>query len=226
MKTPATQRKVILALAALAAAAVAWSATSGIRARRANVVNPAAAAAAARQAAIGAQNAAKESKAEQARQTAALAAGDTERPATSPADQFGQVPPFQGIDGSQVRARLSDWLDSPVRDPFSRPQPVAAAARPSAAPSMATLKLKGVWQQTGGRFAVINNTVVQEGDTFEGYTISRINDNSVILSGTQGLHQLDLPPLAPPPTGTNTPPTGTVAPRRLSPPQHIVATTP
>ena len=198
----------VVVLGAVAAGVVVWNATSGMRRRNAKVVNPAAVAAAARQAALGAENAAKEKQAEVARQAAILvangAAGAADLPTLS-AVQFGVVPPFMEIDGAKVRVRLSEWLDTPARDPFARPPELVQKATNS--PAVA-FKLKGVWRQTGGGYAVINDTVVQEGDNYHGFIITRIVADAVILNSDQGPQRLELPAFAAPPPPTNRPPVG------------------
>ena len=209
----------VIALAIAAIGVVVWSSTAGMRQRRAVVVNPAAAAAVARQAAISAQNAADAAKAETVRKAAITAAGEPSSEAGIPATslvQFGLIPPFQKIDDSLVRARLTKWLESPARDPFA-PPPLLAQS--STNMSVLALKLKSVWRQTDGSFAVINSTVVQVGDTYEGFRILYIDTNAVVVNSELGQHRLELPSLLQMKPVTNLPPSQAASPTRPGPPQ-------
>lgn len=216
----------VIGLAIAAIGVVVWSSTAGMRLRRAVVVNPAAAAAVARQAAISAQNAADAAKTETVRKAAIVAAGEPVVEAGMPAVSMvplGSIPPSQAIDAALVRTRLTRWLDSPARDPFARPPQMAQT---STNLSVLALKLKSVWRQTDGSFAVINNTVVQVGDTYEGFTILHIDTNSVVVNSDLGQHRIELPSLLLLKPTTNLPPPQAASPTRPGPPQPTEKKTP
>jgi hypothetical protein len=51
-------------------------------------------------------------------------------------------------------------------------------------------KLKGIWRQTGGRVAAINNGVYSEGDSIDGYKIEKIDGDQIWFQGPERLERL------------------------------------
>jgi len=93
------------------------------------------------------------------------------------------LPPAALIDTQYAQARMAEWIDGPRRDPFllfNAAQVNRASDKPAA---ITRLRLKGIWRQTGGRIAAINNKVYREGDIVEGYRIERIDADQVWFAG-------------------------------------------
>ena len=216
MKKLLNDPKFISGLAVVAVIVVIWSSTKGLR-RTSSTVNPAAAAAAAKTRAIAVANAAEAAKntakSEAERKAGALVAPPGIALPEAPV-QFGIVPPFAAIDGTRIRDRIAEWLDSPARDPFAlAPEMVQATPGAAEKPSV-LLRLKSIWRQTGGAFAVINDTIVKEGDTFLGLKVASIDAGAVTLVGDHGSQRLEFPSSTTAPSSTNPPPrSATVAPR-------------
>ena len=216
MKKLLNNPKFISGLAVLAVIVVIWSSTKGLR-RTSSAVNPAAAAAAAKTRAIAVANAAEAAKntakTDAERKAGALVAPPGVALPEAPV-QFGIVPPFAAIDGTRIRERITEWLESPTRDPFSlAPEMVQAAPGATEKPSV-LLRLKSIWRQTGGAFAVINDTIVKEGDMFLGLKVASIDASAVTLVGDRGSQRLEFPSANPAPPSTNPPPRrATGAPR-------------
>ena len=93
------------------------------------------------------------------------------------------------------------WIDNPIRDPFS---PITVATQPRSASSSSTttplpvlkspqlqsaLALKAIAVEGQQRSAVINRTVVYEGEMIEGYQVMTIQPKGVWLK-RQGKIQL------------------------------------
>ena len=84
-------------------------------------------------------------------------------------------------------------IDSAVRDPFAalvQPGPTIPATATSAAPFQPTetpvFVLQAVSIEANRPFAVINQTVVAEGDQISGYRVQSIVSTHVTLSGSSG----------------------------------------
>lgn len=187
--------------------------------RRGAVVNPAAAAAVAKTQAIAAANTIKA----EIHQKSALLAANVER-MTAPPLQFGIVPPLKGIDTAYALEHLPEWINSPARDPFtlSPDLMLATAVGPTNSP-VASMRLRGVWRQTGGGYAVIDQTVVQAADVYRGLTVLRIEAGAVIFGSPQGPQRLEFPPQGSTETVSKllpirpTPGPATVAPSKTAP---------
>ncbi len=85
----------------------------------------------------------------------------------------------QPVDRPYVQANLSNWVNSPQRDPFL----LLAGGRAAGGTNspIAHWHLNAVWNQTGMRLAVINNHVYQEGDLVQGFKLLRISADEVWL---------------------------------------------
>jgi len=115
------------------------------------------------------------------------------------------------IDRRYVEVHLSEWIDSPRRDPFLQDRDTFGGENSSPVRSW---KLKAIWRQTGGRVATINDRVYQEGDVIQGYKIERIEGDQVWFDGPYGKEHLGFAK----PERTRAPQTGTAPASRPSPP--------
>lgn len=122
-------------------------------------------------------------------------------PAASPSVETGAVTPSAGgvpwsplgglpaapgrvalIPAEQLAAQLGEWLleGNPFAKIDTRRAVVFAGAD-------VPLRLDGVaWQPDGGSMAIINSEVVEEGQTIQGYTVSAILSDRVVLNGSDG----------------------------------------
>lgn len=207
MKKLLNDPKFISGLAVVAVIVVIWSSTKGLR-RTSRAINPAAAAAAAKTRAIAVANAAEAAKntakSDAERKAGALVAPPGVALPEAPV-QFGIVPPFAAIDGTRIRDRIAEWLDSPARDPFALAPEMIQAAPGTAEKPTVLMRLKSIWRQTGGAFAVINETIVKEGDTFLGLKVASIDAGAVTLVGDHGPQRLEFPSSTAAPLPTNAP---------------------
>lgn len=110
-----------------------------------------------------------------------------------------QLPPVSRLSTEQKQWRELFPLNLNVRDPFAPtgdsppPPPVASSALVTNAPALLpTFDLKAISYQAGRGFAVINQRVVAEGETIQGYTVERILPASVQMRGLLGTVQLTL----------------------------------
>ncbi len=99
---------------------------------------------------------------------------------------------------TEFRRTVRPWrelcpLDSAVRDPFAalvQPGPTIPATATSAAPFQPSetpvFVLQAVSIEANRPFAVINQTVVAEGDQISGYRVESIVSTHVTLSGSSG----------------------------------------
>jgi hypothetical protein len=92
------------------------------------------------------------------------------------------------IDRELVLGRVSEWLEAPRRDPFELFVPQSVPAGPRASE---LLSLRAIWRQAGGQFAVINNTVLGEGEQIAGFKLERIEADSVWVRGTNGSERVE-----------------------------------
>ena len=83
------------------------------------------------------------------------------------------------MDTSAAREGATHWVQSPRRDPFH--SKFVAESR-----TAQLLKLKGVWRQTGGGLAVINNQLLGEGDAILDYRVEKIETDQVWVTGPYG----------------------------------------
>ncbi len=98
-----------------------------------------------------------------------------------------------GLDLPYIQEHVSQWVDSPRRDPFlllnvKRAESVLSRNDPPS--PVAQWKLNAIWRQTGSRLAAINSGVYREGDSIHGYKVERIEDDQVVLRGTNGTQSL------------------------------------
>jgi len=127
------------------------------------------------------------------------------------------------IDLAAVRAQFPNWIAGPQRDPFHTVVP--AAPRQEGPRAVDLLSVRGIWRQSGGRFAVLNNTVLTEGENIASFRVEKIEASAVWVRGSNGLEQLTFqvgappppPPERNPPPGRRIPGGGTTRDRRLSP---------
>ena len=95
---------------------------------------------------------------------------------------------------------LVDWPETTSRDPFAftaayeeaatllptRPTPNKELPEAKAVLGMAVFELQGVSMVSDNPMAVINRTIVAEGESIEGYHVVKILTNSVVLEGLLG----------------------------------------
>ncbi len=98
--------------------------------------------------------------------------------------------PVQPIDTNYGPAHMIEWADSPRRDPFFLVPVVQSKAVHQYPSPVLKWKLKGIWRQTGGRFAAINHGVYGEGDSIDGFKIEKIDDDQVWVQGPDRLERL------------------------------------
>ncbi len=88
---------------------------------------------------------------------------------------------------ASIQTNVSRWIQSPRRDPFrSRFEPQTQAAR--------LLNLKAIWRQSGGNVAVVNDTLVSEGDKILEFSIEKIEPDRVWVLGPNGREELRFRP--------------------------------
>ncbi len=115
-------------------------------------------------------------------------------PATNKLPEVSAAGPSVDIDRGYLEARFAKWVAVPQRDPFllfvtdkEKTKEEAEFASP-----IAKWKLQGIWDQTGGKLAVINKRVHRIGDEIEGYTILRIEGDEVWFQGPKRKERLAL----------------------------------
>lgn len=108
---------------------------------------------------------------------------------------------FQVPGETEFSRNLRSWndyfpVDASARDPFAPnvqsttvEQPVVAPTNPTLPP---TLVLQAVSIEANRPFAVINQTVLTEGESINGYRIERILPTHVRLSGSLGIITVDM----------------------------------
>jgi hypothetical protein len=129
------------------------------------------------------------------------------KPVETPKNLAALLPELP-FDQSYVRAHYDGWVTTTPRDPFllfgapKEEKPVAETNSP-----LRHMKLKGIWEQTGSRIAVINRRVYAEGDEIEGYKVIKITGDEVWFQGPLRKERLGFekrqPTLS---VATNTPP--------------------
>lgn len=110
------------------------------------------------------------------------------------------------LENPNIRQHLSygsdlvEWPDTASRDPFAftaayeeaaillptRPTPNKELPDAKPVVGMAVLELQGVSMVSDNPMAVINRTIVAEGESIEGYHVVKILTNSVVLEGLLG----------------------------------------
>jgi hypothetical protein len=94
------------------------------------------------------------------------------------------------IDKTYARLREPEWIQSPRRDPFGLKQTVQ---RPEGAPVLSAV-LNGIWRQGTSYLAVVNQRVVQEGDSVGEFIVHRIEFDRVLFRGPSGVEELQFKP--------------------------------
>jgi hypothetical protein len=105
--------------------------------------------------------------------------------------------PDQGltVDRDYLEARFAKWVATPKRDPFlvlgvdPKDKELLDMLEPS---PIAKWKFNGICDQTGGRWAVINNVPHQVGDEIAGFKIIRIESEEVWFQGPKRKERLGL----------------------------------
>ena len=139
------------------------------------------------------------------------AAGATSKGATSVEAPPPKTvpPPEMAIDRGYAQKNFANWIEAPTRDPFLV---IGTALAPPKAPlevsPVVSMKLKGIWRQTGGGLAAIDKGLYGEGDTIlAGYKLDRIEGDQVWIQGPEKRERLDFDKRftaeALPPRGTN-----------------------
>jgi hypothetical protein len=102
--------------------------------------------------------------------------------------------PSASIDRGYLEARFAKWVTSPLRDPFLLFATDKEKLKEDAefASPISKWKLNGIWDQTGGKLAIINKTVHQIGDEIEGYKIVKIEGGEVWFQGPKRRERLAL----------------------------------
>jgi len=112
--------------------------------------------------------------------------------ATAPTDTGAG--PEATVDRAYLEARFAKWVAAPLRDPFllfGDAKEKAKEEEEFASP-ISKWKLNGIWDQTGGKLAVINKRVYRIGDEIEGYKIIRIEGDEVWFQGPKRKERLAL----------------------------------
>ena len=114
-------------------------------------------------------------------------------PPTQPAEVSGTTPDA-AIDRGFLEARFAKWVAAPFRDPFLLfvTDTEKVKEEKEFESPIARWKLQGIWDQTGGKLAVINNRVHKIGDEIEGYKILRIEGDEVWFQGPKRKERLAL----------------------------------
>ena len=113
-------------------------------------------------------------------------------PAPAPAVQ-AESAPDPTIDRAYLEARFARWVAAPQRDPFLlfSTDPKLKDDDEFKSP-LEHWHLNGIWDQTGGKLAVINKRVHRVGDEIEGYKIYKIEGEEVWFQGPKRKERLTL----------------------------------
>jgi hypothetical protein len=124
--------------------------------------------------------------------------------------------PAISIDRAYLEGRFARWVAAPQRDPFLlfSTDPKDKTMEDEFASPISKWHLNGIWDQTGGKLAVINKRVHRVGDEIEGYKILRIEGQEVWFQGPKRKERLALEQRGPsvfvnpsfPPPSNPTPP--------------------
>jgi hypothetical protein len=98
------------------------------------------------------------------------------------------------IDRAYLEARFAKWVAAPLRDPFLlfSTDPKDKKDDEESASPISKWHLNGIWDQTGGKLAVINKRVHRIGDEIEGYKIVKIEGDEVWFQGPKRKERLAL----------------------------------
>ena len=123
-------------------------------------------------------------------------------PTPPPADNaaLAEIEPDAPIDRRYAAAHFDAWVESPARDPFLLLGAQSLQIKdtgPDTNSPIRKMKLRGIWDQTGSRLAVIDREVYQEGDEIQGYKIIEIGGDEVWFQGPRNNERLGLERSAP-----------------------------
>lgn len=114
-------------------------------------------------------------------------------------------PDSTSMDRPLIRKQLLRWLQASTRDPFVAIR-VTGREGPKGPPASDNLRVSAILRQTGSQLAIINQSLMAEGDKVAGYLLERIEGDGVWVRGTNGLEQVKMPgptlepePVVPPP---------------------------
>ena len=95
-----------------------------------------------------------------------------------------------GIDLAAAQGGAAPWIVSPLRDPFlGRVRPRnAAGAYPLA---IELLTLQGIWMQPDVKLAVVNSTMVSQGEKILEFRIEEIESDHLWVQGPNGRERVD-----------------------------------
>jgi hypothetical protein len=105
-------------------------------------------------------------------------------PVPSPAESSATTvsPPSIERD-DHLQSLTNRWMHPGRRDPFG-------AQYDSQRQAANVLALKGIWRQTGSNLAVINGTVVAQGERIQDFTVEKIEPDRVWVTGPNGREEL------------------------------------
>ena len=122
------------------------------------------------------------------------AATDTKNRAAEKTPALPSATAASEVDWARVQTNALHWVDAPRRDPFQVrdwPGHLTGTNRPASD----FLTLNGIWRQTGAALAVINSTVVGEGDIVLEFKIQSIEPDRVWVYGPAGVELLSFKPI-------------------------------
>lgn len=82
-----------------------------------------------------------------------------------------------------LQSLTNRWMHGGPRDPFG-------TRYDSQRQAVNVLALKGIWRQTGSNLAVINGTVVAQGERILDFTVEKIEPDRVWVTGPNGREEL------------------------------------
>ncbi len=80
------------------------------------------------------------------------------------------------------------WVEKPERDPF-RPavlEPASSSETNDLPSAKEMLNLEGTWHQASGQLAIVNNRLVEEGDSVGEFNIEEIHPDGLWVTGPRG----------------------------------------
>ena len=118
-------------------------------------------------------------------------------PAPAPVKPLAEdsaIGPDATVDRAYLEARFAKWVAAPLRDPFLlfSTDPKDKKDDEESASPISKWHLNGIWDQTGGKLAVINKRVHRIGDEIEGYKIVKIEGDEVWFQGPKRKERLAL----------------------------------
>jgi hypothetical protein len=115
-------------------------------------------------------------------------------PATNQVPEASDPSSVQTIERAYLEGRFARWVAAPLRDPFLlfSADPKDKKEEEEFASPIAKWHLNCIWDQTGGKLAVINKRVWRVGDEIEGYKILKIEGDEVWFQGPKRKERLAL----------------------------------